>query len=128
MLSELQQVEAKIEELKQSPYGQKAARVDTRVGWVYCWLIAIGWLTLAVTTAAIAYIVYSLALGWFTSAAAIVSLTVATYACYRGFSGLIRPRTASEIMIDELQDRVRPLSWTVDLVSSVRGRAEAKAE
>ena len=121
---EIQQV---IEELKQSRHGRKISAVDARMGRIYSLMISLGWFALAVFAAAIGYLAFSLHAGWITVIGEVLSASVAFYAIWRGLEGVLRPRRASDYMIDELQSRLKPLSWAVDFVGSVRRRTDAKA-
>lgn len=122
------QVAGKIEEMKASPTGRKLTEIDARAGRFYARLNAAFWFALCAPLLGLAYLAGLVTDGWVETTILCILAVPVLYAAWSGFDRLRNPQSASEILVEELEDRVRPARWIMRILRFFGGRAGATAD
>ena len=117
----------RIDELKQSPAGRRVVAFDEKAGRLYGRARAALWFALCVPAAAIAYYAAVLTGGWLEITLVTLFGGVALFAACCAVSHLRARQAASEILVDELEDRVRPAKWLLGALRLLTGRRSTPA-
>lgn len=116
----------KIDELKQTSGGQALIETDTRIGRYYATIKSLLWFAAGIPVLIVGYLLVLATDG--TTETVIVMATTGLVAglIWMGVSCIRNARTASAILIEELEDRARPARWTLKLLQSVTGLGGSK--
>ncbi len=123
-----QQISEKIDDLKTSPGGRKLIQMDTTAGRIYSRFNAAFWFAICAVILAIVYIAGLLSEGWVETTIIIVAAGPFLAALWFGVSHLRNPQTASDILVEELEDRARPVKWLLQVLKLFSGRRQSSAE
>ena len=118
----------KVEELKASPGGQKLVALDQKAGRIYARVHATVWFVAALPLAGLGYLSWALASGWLKTTLVAVFAALSVTAVWYAVSHLRNPSAASEVLIEELEDRVRPARWALGVLRALWPGKSAAAE
>ncbi len=122
------QIGEKIDDLKTSPGGRKLIQMDTTVGRIYSRFNAAFWFAVCVVILAAGYIAVLLSEGWVETTIIIVAAGPSLAALWFGVSHLRNPQTASDILVEELEDRARPVKSLLQMLKLFSGRGQSSVE
>lgn len=111
----------KIDGLKQSPGGRKFMQADARIGRYYATVRSLFWFATGIPVLITGYLLVLATDGTIETVVVVVTAALLAGAIWMGVSCIRNARTASDILIDELEERVRPARWTLRLLKSVTG-------
>ena len=123
-----QEIGDQIEELKATPGGQRIVALDEKAGRLYARVHAVFWSAVALALAAIGYGATFITYGWVETAVLALAGAGGLYAAWCAVSHLRNPQAASEILVEELEDRVRPARWAFRTLRFFGSRESAAAE
>ena len=106
-----EQLSNQIDKLAATPAAQKLRRMDEGAGRMVSRVKAAVWLVAATIAGALAYTAWAMTSGWVEIILAGIPAAVALFALWCGISNLRTPTTASAILIEEIEDRVKPARW-----------------
>jgi hypothetical protein len=118
----------KVEALKASPGGRRLIALDARAGRLFSRAVAAGWLAACAGVLAAGYGLSLVTSGWVETAVLAALAVPFLYALMRGVSHLRAPRAASEIILDEIEDRVAPARWILRVAGLFTGRKGTPAD
>lgn len=118
----------KIDQLKASPGGQKLTELDAKAGRLYARIGAAFWFALGLIVLAVGIIAAQFTDGWLQIAAYVVAGTAFLYATWCAMARLRQPPAASEILIAEMQEQVKPAMWVLRLLRGFSGRIGTTAD
>lgn len=122
MRERLQKALNRIETLKSAEAAQKFSRADQTAGRVLGAAKAVGWSAAAVISFFIGRLVLSYAEGWTAYAAILLTAALIIYAIWRAYRGLFHAPRISEVIVDEVIDRVKPVEKTLGAADALRRR------
>lgn len=125
MREQLQKALEQAEALKSSQTAQKISSADQTAGRVLGAAKAIGWSAAAIFSYFLGKLILSYAEGWTAYAVIVVSAAIIIYAIWRAYRGLFHAPRISEIVADEVIDRVKPLEKTLGAADALRKRFSA---
>lgn len=117
-----------IEEAKASPTGRRVIALDEKAGRFVCRTKAALWLVAGVPVAGVGYAAYALTGGWLQTGLLAICGMVLLYIVTCAVVLVSRPQSASEIVVDELQDRVKPARWIAWAAGALLGKRRSAAE
>ncbi len=117
-----------VDRLKASPGGRKLTELDAKAGRLYARVIAAAWFLAGVAALTLGYVGGLLTEGWTRHAIYFAAAVVFLGALWGGISRLRNARAASELLVEELEDRVKPAKWTLQAIRSVSGRTGHSAD
>ncbi len=117
-----------IDALKTTETGKKVRRLDARVGHSVSRLKAAVWFAATVPALAIGYLAWASTDGWIEVVLVGVAAAAFSWCAWRGLSHMLRPRTASEILVEELEDRAKPARWALTGLRAITGVRRATAD
>ena len=119
-------VQDQIGDFKTSEAGQTLTRLDARAGRWICMAKALLWFALGLVIVFFGYLGHWLTEGWIDVAIVAVSALAFLFVVWRGVMLIRDPQTASEVVLEEIEDRVWPASWTLGLFSSLFVRKQSR--
>ena len=117
----LRQAEAKLAELKASPQGRKLAQWDETFGRIIAYVQAAAWVVAAGIAAGMAALVMAAVEGGYEIAAAGIGAAMVLLLLWRAWSAARRPRSVSEMVVDEAAARLGPAKMALGVASRMRG-------
>lgn len=121
-------VSAQIDTLKETETGQKLQALDARLGRTVSWAKSALWLAASLPALAVGYLAWASTNGWIAIALVGVAAVAFCWFAWRGLSHLLWPQTASAILVDELEGRVKPARWALTGLRAVIGPRRAAAD
>ncbi len=106
-----EQVSRHVETLANSAAGRKFRQLDASTGRLVSRAKAFAWVAGAAVAGAMAYTGWSVTSGWVQIFLTCIPAAVAAWALWYANSHLRQPTTASAILIEEIEDRVKPARW-----------------
>ena len=126
MREQLHQFRAGVEKLKTSPQAEKLHKIDGRIGRMIGAAKAAGWIIGAAFLAAAGWAIVNISDGWTEYAATLVAAACVLYAVWRAYRGLFHAPRASEVVMDEIMDRVGPAEQALSAAGYLHGKFAAK--
>jgi hypothetical protein len=117
-----------VQELKQTPGGRRLVALDESAGRLYARAHAAFWFAVCVPAALLGYGAWLLADGPTETVLIAIAAGLFLAAARYAIAHLRRPQAASEVLIEELEDRVRPARWALRVLRFFGGRNSATAE
>ena len=117
-----------IEDAKASPTGRKVIAFDERAGRIVSRVKAVLWIAAGVPVAGIGYAAYAFTGGWLQTGLLALCAMVLLYIVTCAVVLISRPQSASEMVVDELHDRVKPAKWIAWAFGALLGRRRPAAE
>ena len=117
----------KFDELKQSPGGQKLLETDARIGRYYATVKSVLWFAAGLPVLAIGYALVLATEGTTETIIVVVTATLIAGCIWMGAHCIRSAKAASEILIDDLEERVRPVRWTLRMLRKLTGIGQLKA-
>ena len=121
-----QQFGEKIDELKQTSGGKALMETDARIGRYYATVKSLLWFAAGIPVLIVGYLLVLATDGTTETAIVITTTVLVAGLVWMGVSCIRNARAASEILIEELEDRARPARWTLRLLQSVTGLGGSK--
>lgn len=111
-----------VDELKASPKVQKLQELDAKAGRWFSRLTAVLWSAAAIPVLGAGYLAWTFTGGWFQTGLLGLSGVLLAWIVWSAVSRILNPPSASELIIDEVEDRVRPAAWALRAIRFVTGR------
>ena len=117
----------KLDELKQTPGGQKLVETDARIGRYYATIKSLLWFVAGIPVLIAGYLLVLATDGTTGSVIVIATTALICGLIWMGVRCIRNARAASDILIEELEDTARPARWTLRLLRSVTGLGGSKS-
>jgi len=121
MKEHLEEAITRVEALKDHAALQQASRTDLLVGRIVGAIKALAWIVSAVFFYFVGDLLVAHSDGWTEYAAIMVSFAGVIYSIWRAYRGLFHARRASELIADEIIDRVKPAQRAMEFAQRFRG-------
>ena len=116
----------KIDELKQTSGGQALIETDARIGRYYAAIKSLLWFAAGIPVLIVGYLLVLATDGTTETVIVLATTMLVAGLIWMGVSCIRNARTASAILIEELEDRARPARWTLRLLQSLTGLGGSK--
>ena len=118
----LEEVSDKISEqakiLNESPAATKFHQIDRNAGRLISIVKAVGWILFASVAFFVAYVIWlTTSTGWLSALAIVFPALIGIWAGLVGVSHYSKPQTASEVLVQEVGDRLKPAQFISRVLS-----------
>ena len=115
----------RLDELKETPGGRRLVALDETAGRLYARAHAAFWFAVCVPAGLLGYGAWWLTDGMLETVLVAVCAGLFLTAAWFAVSHLRNARAASEILVEEVEDRVKPARWALRLIRMFSGRRAA---
>ena len=127
----IEEVSDKISEqakiLNESPAATKFHQIDKNAGRLISIFKAVGWVLFALVAFIVAYVIWLMtSTGWLSALAIIFPASIGIWAGLVGVSHYSKPKTASEVLVQEVGDRLKPAQYISRALSGKFGSGQSK--
>lgn len=127
MRDHMEQTLEKLDALQQSQAAQKFHGADRTFGRVLGVLKAVGWAFAGGCVWLIGDFTVNNSDGWLNFSATVIAAAALIYCVWRAYRGIFHAPRMSEVVIDEVMDRVRPVETGLGAAADLHNRFKRKS-